>query len=155
MRGYLAERVCQPVQLVVAGDYPIDAEIAGACGAGPLVTLLREYANWWLRAITRSTPRLLGHVCVVTLLYAELYNLWLHSITRLTGRESWGMCAWVTLAERVCQPVPTVVAGGYPIDAEITGACGAGPLVTLLREFANLCQRWLRAITQFNLSKHW
>ena len=32
--GYLAERVCQPVQLVVAGDYPIDAEIAGECVRG-------------------------------------------------------------------------------------------------------------------------
>ena len=27
IRGYLAERICQPVQLVVAGGYPIDAEI--------------------------------------------------------------------------------------------------------------------------------
>ena len=61
------------------------------------------------------------------------------------------------LAERICQAVPTVVAGDYPIDAELTWAGGAGPLVTLLREYANLCQRWLQAITQFtfNLSKHW
>ena len=35
IRGYLAERIFQPVLLVVAGDYPIDAEIAGACGADP------------------------------------------------------------------------------------------------------------------------
>ncbi len=74
-------------QLVVASDYPIDAEITGAC--------VRGY-----------------------------------------------------LAERVCQAVQLVVAGDYPIDAEITWAGGAGPLVTLLREFANLCQRWLRAITR-------
>ena len=36
----------------------------------------------------------------------------------------------------------------YPIDAEITWAGGAGPLVTSLREFAKLCQRWLQAITR-------
>ena len=68
IRGYLAERVCQPVQLVVAGGYPIDAEITWAGGAGPLVTSLREYAklyNWWLQAITRLTPRLPGQVGLV------------------------------------------------------------------------------------------
>ena len=130
IRGYLAERICQPAQLVVAGDYPIDTEVARVCGAGPLVTSLREFANlynWWLQAVTRLTPR-------------------------LPSRWGWSVGY---LAERVCQPVQLVVAGDYPTDAEVAGAGGAGPLVTSLREFANLCQRWLQVITQFNLSKHW
>ena len=101
IRGYFAERVCQPVQLVVAGDYPFDAEVAGACGDDQcVVTLLREYAN--------------------------LCNLWLRAITRLTPRLP-GACVRGYLAEGVCQPVQLVVAGDYSIDGEIAGACGADP----------------------------
>ena len=44
--GYFAERVCQAVQLVVAGDYPIDAEITWAGGTGPLVTLQVGLVRW-------------------------------------------------------------------------------------------------------------
>ena len=82
-------------QLVVAGDYPIDAEITLACGAGPLVTLLREYANLCQLVVAGDYP-----------IDAEI-----------TGQV--GLIRGY-LAERICQPVPTVVAGGYPIDAEIT-----------------------------------
>ena len=49
-------------------------------------------ANWWLQAITRLTPRLLGHAGLIR----------------------------GYLAERIFQPVLLVVAGDYSIDAEIT-----------------------------------
>jgi hypothetical protein len=86
--GYLAERVCQPVPTVVAGGYPNDAEITWAGGAGPLVTLLREYGNLCQLVVAGDYP---------------------------IDAEIAGECVRGYPAERICQPVQLVVAGDHTI----------------------------------------